>query len=296
VRKLVIFGVGLIGGSVALALRKVHPELNIVGIGRTPEAPDPNLIRAIELGVINEIGSDLQGALKDATIVLIATPVSQTPIILQSILPHLDQHTVITDAGSTKAEVVAYATDILAERANQFVPAHPIAGAEKSGVNAANAGLYIGKNVIITPIDDIPTNAIETVSSMWQATGAIINKMTPYQHDKIFAAVSHLPHLLAFALVEELAVRPDAQDFFKFAASGFRDFTRIAGSSPEMWRDISLSNRIALLEELSAYKIRLSIIEQLLKNHDSVGLQSLFQRASTARNAWANHQSRTDKQ
>jgi len=296
VKKLVIFGVGLIGGSVALALRKVHPTLHIVGIGRALEAHDANLQKALELGVINEIGTDLRSALQGATLILIATPVAQTPAILQSILPHLDKNTVITDAGSTKADVVGYATSILGERASRFVPAHPIAGAEKSGATAANAALYVGKNVIITPIENTNPLAVDTVSAMWQATGAVINQMTPEQHDSIFAAVSHLPHILAFALVEELATRPDAQDFFKFAASGFRDFTRIAGSSPEMWRDISLANRNALLEELATYQKQLSMIENMLNANDSVGLQNLFERAKNARDAWADQQASPDKQ
>ena len=291
-----IFGVGLIGGSVALALRKTYPELHIVGIGRALQLQDTNLQTALSLGVIDEIGTDLSQALDGATLILIATPVAQTPAILQSILPHLDKNTVITDAGSTKADVVGYSTSILGEHARQFVPAHPIAGAEKSGVTAANAGLYVGKNVIITPIENTNQAAINTVSSMWQAAGAVINQMTPEQHDSIFAAVSHLPHLLAFALVEELAARPDAQDFFKFAASGFRDFTRIAGSSPEMWRDISLANRDALLEELATYQKQLSVIESMLKGNDSAGLQSLFERAKNARDAWANKQAPPDKQ
>ncbi|BCM24726.1 prephenate dehydrogenase [Methyloradius palustris] len=295
-KKLVIFGVGLIGGSVALALRKAYPELHIVGIGRALQLHDTNLQTAQKLGVIDEIGIDLGQALESATLILIATPVAQTPAILQFILPHLNKNTVITDAGSTKADVVDYATSILGERVSQFVPAHPIAGAEKSGVTAANATLYFGKNVIITPIAGTNSTAIDMVTAMWQATGAVINRMPPTQHDSIFAAVSHLPHLLAFALVEELATRPDAQDFFKFAASGFRDFTRIAGSSPEMWRDISLANSKALLGELAAYQTQLSLIENLLKNNDSAGLQSLFERASAARNAWAHQQAITDKE
>jgi prephenate dehydrogenase len=296
VKKLVIFGVGLIGGSVALALRKTYPELHIVGIGRALQLHDANLQTAHRLGVIDEISIDLSQALHGATLILIATPVAQTPAILQSILPHLDKNTVITDAGSTKADVVEYAINILGERVNQFVPAHPIAGAEKSGVTAANAALYVGKNVIITPIAATNPAAIDSVTAMWKTTGAVINQMTPAQHDSVFAAVSHLPHLLAFALVEELAARKDAEEFFKFAASGFRDFTRIAGSSPEMWRDISLANRKALLEELSVYQAQLSLIENLLNNNDSAGLQSLFERASAARNAWAHQQAITDKE
>ena len=285
---------GLIGGSLALALKKAHFVSHIVGVGRTQASLD----EALKLGVVDAIcvadgtQANLDAVLKDADLVLIAAPVSQTAGILQSIKPHLNNQTVITDAGSTKGDVLACAKSILGAQFSQFVGGHPIAGAEKSGVSAANADLFLGRNVVLTPetLNSPQTNkgAVLAVNALWQACGAKVTEMSAEAHDSIFAAVSHLPHLLAFALVDDIASRPNAAELFSFAASGFRDFTRIAGSSPEMWRDISLANRTALLGEISAFENELSQLKQLLKVEDGAGLQALFERASVARNAWAN--------
>lgn len=283
-KKLVIFGVGLIGGSVALALKKSGNPPQIVGVGRTQES----LKAALDLGVIDVATSDISFALKDADLVLIATPVAQTPAILAAIKPHLSAHTIITDAGSTKGDVLAYAHEVLGEKSSQFVGGHPIAGAEKSGVTASMSDLYINKNVVITPTQNTLPKAISIAKQLWQTCGANVSEMSAETHDSIFAAVSHLPHLLAFALVDDIASRPNAAQLFGFAASGFRDFTRIAGSHPEMWRDISLANKSALLNELNAFETELSTLKTMLQNEDSVGLQALFERASVARNAWAN--------
>jgi prephenate dehydrogenase len=281
-KKLVIFGVGLIGGSVALALKKTKTPVTIVGVGRSAES----LQTALDLGVIDADASDAATAIKDADLILIAAPVAQTPAILNAIKPHLNAATVITDAGSTKGDVLQCAKDILGEQFNQFVGGHPIAGAEKSGVSAATADLYMNKNVVLTPTAETAAEAIALVKTLWQACGANVSEMTAATHDGIFAAVSHLPHLLAFALVDDIASRPNAEQLFGFAASGFRDFTRIAGSHPEMWRDISLANRTALLNELDAYQQELSKLQQLLKAEDGAGLEALFERASVARNNW----------
>ena len=291
-KKIVIFGVGLIGGSVALALKKAgkldNTVTHIVGVGRT----EKSLQQALDLGVIDALETNIHAALEHADLVLIAAPVAQTASILQSIKPHLDNNTVITDAGSTKGDVLACAKQILGEQFKQFVGGHPIAGAEKSGVSAAKADLFLGKNVVLTPMLDnngLQTNihAVHRASELWNACGANVTKMSAENHDSIFAAVSHLPHLLAFALVDEIASRANAEELFSFAASGFRDFTRIAGSHPEMWRDISLANKDALLSEISAFEAELSQLKQLLKNDDANGLQVLFERASIARNNWA---------
>jgi prephenate dehydrogenase len=281
-KKLVIFGLGLIGGSVALALKKTKTPISIVGVGRSAES----LQTALDLGVIDADTSDVAAAIKDADLVLIAAPVAQTPAILNAIKPHLHASTVITDAGSTKGDVLQCAKDILGEQFNQFVGGHPIAGAEKSGVSAATADLYLNKNVVLTPTAETDPEAIALVKTLWQACGANVSEMTAATHDGIFAAVSHLPHLLAFALVDDIASRTNAEQLFGFAASGFRDFTRIAGSHPEMWRDISLANRTALLNELDAYQQELSKLQQLLKAQDGAGLEALFERASVARNNW----------
>ena len=281
---------GLIGGSVALALKKAHFVTHIVGVGRT----QASLNEALKLGVIDTIcipdekQTNIQAALEGADLVLIAAPVAQTARILQSIKPHLNNQTVITDAGSTKGDVLACAREILGKQFSQFVGGHPIAGAEKSGVSAAKDDLFLGKNIILTPTPETNIHTLAGVADLWKKCGANVTEMSAENHDNIFAAVSHLPHLLAFALVDDIASRPNAAQLFSFAASGFRDFTRIAGSSPEMWRDISLANRTALLGEISAFENELGQLKQLLEHEDGAGLQALFERASVARNAWAN--------
>jgi prephenate dehydrogenase len=282
-KKIVIFGVGLIGGSVALALKKLPNPPHITGVGRSNQS----LQEALSLGLIDSAETDIAIALENADLILIATPVAQTPAILKSILPHLAAQTVITDAGSTKSDVMAYAEAELGEQFKQFVGGHPIAGAEKSGPAAAMADLYIGKNVILTPGLVTDPEAILKVTELWKVCGALVSNMRPEEHDSVFAAVSHLPHLLAFALVEDLAKRDNAELLFKFAASGFRDFTRIAGSHPEMWRDIALANKQALLQELNTYKQAIGEMTALLENNDHEGLFALFEHASHARNAWA---------
>jgi prephenate dehydrogenase len=282
-KKLVIFGVGLIGGSAALALKSKHPALHIVGVGRTPA----QLQVALDLGVIDEASTDIAIALQGADIALIAAPVAQTPNILKSIKPHLESQTVITDAGSTKTDVITSARQILGEKFNQFIGGHPIAGAEKSGAAAAMIDLYQGKNVVLTPSDETPTWVQDKVTALWEDCGAKLNVMSAAQHDEIFASVSHLPHLLAFALVEDIANRDNAEQLFTFAASGFRDFSRIAGSHPEMWRDISLANKPAILKSLDSYLATLTNIKNLLENEDGDGIQATFDHASKARNEWA---------
>jgi prephenate dehydrogenase len=283
VKKIVIFGVGLIGGSVALALKKTGNAPTIVGVGRSVES----LNQALELGVIDALETNVQAACSDADLILIAAPVAQTSAILQSIKPHLNKDTVITDAGSTKSDVLSAAQAILGEQFSQFIGGHPIAGAEKSGVSAAKSDLFVGKNVVLTPTSATNIHAARRATQLWQACGAKVSEMSAENHDAIFAAVSHLPHLLAFALVDDIASRPNAEQLFSFAASGFRDFTRIAGSHPEMWRDISLANKTALLSEISAFESELTQLKQLLANEDATGIQALFERASVARNNWA---------
>ena len=282
-KKLVVFGVGLIGGSVALALKKAGNAPLIVGVGRTQES----LKEALNLGVIDALETNIHKACSDADLILIAAPVAQTASILQSIKPHLNKQTIITDAGSTKNDVLACAKEILGEQFSQFVGGHPIAGAEKSGVTAAKEDLFLGKNVVLTPTTETNIHAVAGVAQFWQKCGANVSEMSAEDHDGVFAAVSHLPHLLAFALVDEIASRPNAEQLFNFAASGFRDFTRIAGSHPEMWRDICLANKSALLSELTAYQDELDQLKQLLEHKDGAALQALFERASMARNNWA---------
>lgn len=274
---------GLIGGSVALALKKAGSTAQITGVGRSTDS----MQSALDLGVIDIACNDATQALQDADMVLIAAPVAQTASILSVIKPALSKNTVITDAGSTKSDVLACAEAILGDQFNQFVGGHPIAGAEKSGVTAATTDLYRHKNVVLTPTATTNADAVQRVRELWQLCGANVTEMAATTHDGIFAAVSHLPHLLAFALVDDIASRQNAEQLFSFAASGFRDFTRIAGSHPEMWRDISLANRAALLNEITAYQDELSRLKQMLENNDGDALHALFERASIARNNWA---------
>lgn len=282
IRKVVIFGTGLIGGSFARALRAAGAAQHIVGVGRHPEVT----ARALELGIIDEAAASVESAMRGAELVLLAAPVAQTASILQSLLPYLEEGTVITDAGSTKSDVVAAAREVLGSRIGQFVPGHPIAGRETNGPDAAIADLYAGKKTVLTPLPENSQDAIDRVAAAWAACGAIIHKLDPSEHDRIFAAVSHLPHLLAYALVDDIARKPHAGQLFEYAASGFRDFTRIAGSSPEMWRDISLANREALLSELDAYLAQLTRMRAMLASQDADALASIYTSARDARQRW----------
>jgi prephenate dehydrogenase len=280
--KLVVFGVGLIGGSFALALKAAEQVAEVVGFGRSVGT----LTQALNLGIIDRIGINPGQETMGADLVLIATPVGQMPEILARIAPYLGAETVITDGGSTKSDVVAAVREHFGERAGQFVPAHPIAGAENSGAAAARADLFQHRKVVFTPLPENPVLNVARVRSAWEWCGGEVFELTPETHDRVFAAVSHLPHLLAFALVYELAVREDSDLYFGFAASGFRDFTRIAASHPEMWRDICLANRSALLGELKRYQERLDELRNALLRWDGAVLEEVFGVARTARRKW----------
>ncbi|MCK0512222.1 prephenate dehydrogenase [Aromatoleum buckelii] len=281
--KLVVCGVGLIGGSFALALRRAGLVRRIVGIGRSPAS----LARAVALGVIDKAAAGWADALDGADFVLLATPVGQMDTVMAAMAPHLAPGTVVTDAGSTKRDVIEAIYRNLPEHLPYVVPAHPIAGAECSGVEAAFAGLYDGRKVVVTPLPENEPEAVLRVRQAWEACGALVHEMPPQEHDRVFAAVSHLPHLLAFGLVHDLAGRSNAEQLFGYAASGFRDFTRIAGSHPEMWRDICIANRQALLGELDQYLAELAQLRALLLSADGDRLEQLFGEARAARNAWA---------
>jgi prephenate dehydrogenase len=281
-RKVVIFGVGLIGGSFSLALRKVGAVSEVVGFGRS----QVTLEQARQLGILDRIGSDVAREVCDADLVLLATPVAQMPDIFARIAPHLGAHTRVTDGGSTKGDVVAAARANLGNKISQFVPAHPIAGAEKSGAAAAMADLYQGKKVVLTPLSENSKESVARVRKAWELCGANVSELTAEQHDTVFAAVSHLPHLLSFALVHDLAQRGNRDQLLSFAASGFRDFTRIAASSPEMWRDICIANRDALKRELRQYADELYVLHQALENNDAAKLEAVFSEARKVRSAW----------
>lgn len=289
INKLVIIGVGLIGGSFALALRKAGKVKHIVGIGRSPE----NLQHALQRGAIDEIADSLPSALKQANIVFLAVPVGQIGRVMMQISPYLEPNTVVTDAGSTKQDVDTAAHSYLAGHLKNFVPGHPIAGAELSGVGAAGAHLFRDKNVVLTPLDETSALAVKRVTELWQACGAKVSQMSVSQHDKTLAAVSHLPHVLAFLLMNHVSSaghHPDdllhSNDLLRFAGSGFRDFTRIAGSSPEMWRDICLANREALCRQVDEYQEELTALREMLARSDGEALERVFAGAREARQQW----------
>lgn len=279
--RVVIIGVGLIGGSFARALRAAGAVTTLVGVGRSPEV----MARALELGIVDEVAS-IDVAMKGADLVLIAAPVAQTGRILASLLPYLEPHTIVTDAGSTKTDVAASARAALGGKVGQFVPGHPIAGRETNGPDAAIVDLYRGKKTVLTALPENTAADVARVAAAWTTCGAIIHHLTPQEHDKVFASVSHLPHLLAYALVDDIANKPHAALLFQYAASGFRDFTRIAGSSPEMWRDISLANQSALLGELDAYLAQLTGLRAMLAAADGAGIEAVYTNAQQARRRW----------
>jgi prephenate dehydrogenase len=281
-KKIVIFGVGLIGGSFALALRKSRGVDYVVGFGRS-EQP---LIHAKQLGVIDRIGKDVAVEVGDADLVLLATPVGQMAELMKRIVPYIGPNTLITDGGSTKSDVVREAYAQLGSKVAQFVPAHPIAGAEQSGAASSRADLFQWKKVVLTPLPDNSAESVARVRPAWELCGAMVHELTPQQHDEVFAAVSHLPHLLSFALVHDLAQRDNRDMLLSFAASGFRDFTRIAASSPEMWRDICIANREALLKELDLYIAELNQMRSALQEGDAARLEQTFRTAREIRAGW----------
>jgi prephenate dehydrogenase len=282
--RVAVVGVGLIGGSFALALKAAGACGHVVGAGRDPQ----NLRRARELGAIDSIAPDAAAAARGADLVLVAAPVAQFERIFAGIAPALGERALLTDAGSTKRDVVAAARAALGAKIARFVPAHPIAGAEQSGAAAARADLFLGKRVVLAPLAENPDDAVARVAAAWEACGARIFRMTPQQHDAVFAAVSHLPHLLAYALVHEIAGRSDSAQLFGYAAGGFRDFTRIASSHPEMWRDICVANRDALLAELDRFAARLAALRPLVERGDAQALEQVFAEARAARERWLN--------
>jgi prephenate dehydrogenase len=280
--KLVVIGVGLIGGSVAAALRRADSVRRIVGVGRGLA----NIQRALDLRIIDEASNDIAVAVRDADIVLLAVPVQQNESILAQFTGSLSAHTLVTDAGSTKLNYVAAVRRLMAPHLRLVIPAHPIAGAELTGVDAAHSELFVNRNVVITPLPENDPAAVDRTESLWRTCGARVTRMSPDHHDRVFSAVSHLPHMLAYALVHMITTRPDAQELFSFAAGGFRDFTRIASSSPEMWRDIAQANRDALLTDLASYQKQLARLSELIRAEDTEQLGNIFSAARDARNAW----------
>ena len=280
--RVAIVGVGLIGGSFGLGLRAAGQCRQVIGVGRS----EANLKTALERGIIDVVQTDVAKAAAAADLMLVATPVAQFPRVFAEAARGLRPGALLTDGGSTKRDVVAAARAALGAKIAQFIPAHPIAGAEKSGAAAASADLFRGKRVVIAALPENAPADVERVGAAWSACGANLARMTPEEHDGVFAAVSHFPHLLAFGLVADIAARANAKQLFGYAASGFRDFTRIASSDPEMWRDICVANRDRLLGEVDAYRKMLARMEELLRRGDGEGLEALFAEARDARERW----------
>lgn len=279
INKLCVIGVGLIGGSLAIALRQAGYCQHVIGAGRNAE----RLQVAKDLNVIDTFSTDIASAVADADMVFVAVPMGAMAAVFKQIDGHLKPGAVITDGGSAKVSVIADAKKHLQQSFHQFVPGHPIAGTEQSGVEAAFAELYQKRRIIITPTDETDQSAIEQVISMWQACGAIVETMSADHHDTILAGTSHLPHLLAFGLVNCLFESDESDSYFRYAAGGFRDFTRIASSDPVMWRDICLSNKVALLESLACYQRELDQLKSALQDDDADQLLSYFTSAKKSR-------------
>ncbi len=280
---LAVVGTGLIGGSFAAALRRVGQVGRVLGVGRNPAS----LQRARDLGLIDE-SVDLVQAAARADLIFLATPVGAMAQALQTLAPLLRSGTLLTDAGSTKSDVARMAQDILGERCGQFIPGHPIAGSEMTGPEAADPLLYHGRKVVLTPFEDTPGAVQHRLIRIWEACGARVLLMDPAAHDRALAAVSHVPHFLAAAYMAGIIHADDADVRLNLAGTGFRDFTRIAAGSPEVWRDIFLSNRAAVLQELDAFGQMLQTLRTTLEGDpDPAALEVLLEQAAMARRFWS---------
>ncbi len=282
INKLTLIGVGLIGGSLVRALRRAQLVKEVIGVGRHVA----NLELAKGLGVIDDYETDPALAVIDADVVVLAVPLGAMKSIMQAIAPHLSVSTVLTDVGSAKGSVLADAKTVFNDRIENLVPGHPIAGTEKSGVEASFAELFQQRRVILTPHAAISATALGVVRQMWQACGAEVIEMSVEHHDEVLAATSHLPHMLAYALVDTLARMEDRKDIFDYAAGGFRDFTRIASSDPQMWHDITMANQTALVEVMKRFRTDLDQLITAIESNDSVFVQETFERAKKARDAF----------
>ncbi|MBB1126410.1 prephenate dehydrogenase [Thiospirillum jenense] len=279
IARLAVIGVGLIGGSLARALRAADQVQDIIGCGRSLD----NLLLARELGVIDAYTHDPATAVRDADLVFIASPLGAMREIFSQIKDVLRPETVITDGGSVKGSVVADAQAVFGHVPPNFVPGHPIAGTERSGVAASFPELFRNRRVILTPLAETDAQALARVTALWQAAGAEVSVMSVAHHDEVLAATSHLPHMLAFGLVDLLAQMQNNAEVFRYAAGGFRDFTRIASSNPVMWRDICLANRHALSDMLACFSHEMTELAATIRNGDGEHLLDIFTRAKAAR-------------
>lgn len=279
INNLALIGVGLMGSSLALALKQAGYVNKVIGYARNEE----NLQRGLELGVLDEYQTSIAQAVKDADVVVVAVPLGAMDEVFVEMACSLSDNTVVTDVGSAKGSVIENAHNRLGRHLTRFVPGHPIAGTEQSGVEAGFASLYQDRKIILTPIAETSPDALNMISQMWQTCGAEVEIMDVQHHDKVLAATSHLPHMLAFSLVSHLSKMSDQDEIFSYAAGGFRDFTRIASSDPVMWRDICLANSDALLELIEGYQHELDLVARAIREHDATALHELFSDAKHTR-------------
>jgi prephenate dehydrogenase len=282
INRVCIIGVGLIGGSLARALKQAAYCAEVVGCGRDPA----QLQRAVELGVIDRYERDPARAVDAADVIVLAVPLGAMEGAMRAIAGHIKQDAVITDVGSAKGSVVTAAQAAFGAVPERFVPGHPIAGTEKSGVEASFAELYRERRVILTPLAHTAAGAVDAVRAMWERAGAEVVEMSVEHHDEVLAATSHLPHMLAFALVDTLARMHEQAEIFRYAAGGFRDFTRIASSDPVMWRDICLANRDAIAAMIDRFQGDLVGLREAIVRGDGERIEEIFTRAKAARDRY----------
>ena len=277
-----LIGCGLMGGSFALALKRAGLVKRVIGYSKSPSTTE----RAKKLGVIDDTAESALLAVSGSDIVLIAVPVAATEATFKAIRHLVEPGVLFMDVGSTKRDVVDAARRVLKERIPSFVPAHPIAGKEVAGIAHADAALYAGRQVILTPLNSTNPELVQKATDVWSAIGAQVLKMTPENHDAAFAAVSHLPHLLAFAYFSAVVKQPAGKDFLALAGPGFRDFTRIAASDPTVWRDILVSNREEILKQSLRFRHTLDALEHVIRSGNVEALEDLLRQAADARGAW----------
>jgi prephenate dehydrogenase len=282
IQRLAVIGVGLIGGSLARALREAGEVGEVVGCGRGKA----NLEKAVELGVIDRYRHDIGEAVAGADMVFLAVPLGAMPDTFAALKGHLAEGAVVTDGGSTKGSVVRDCRAVFGDTLTGFVPGHPIAGTENSGVEASFAGLYRNRRVILTPLAETSPEALARVEAMWRRCGAEVTRMSVAHHDEVLAATSHLPHMLAFSLVDSLARMKENDEIFRYAAGGFRDFTRIASSNPVMWRDICIANKEALSGMMERYSAEMSELAETIRQGNGEHLLEIFRRAKEARDRY----------
>jgi prephenate dehydrogenase len=278
--KVCIIGVGLIGGSLAKSMIRTKQAKHVIGFGRNAQ----RLQKAQNSGVVTDYTTNIKDALDGANMVVIATPVGSFEAILKSIKPYVDASTIITDVGSTKSSVIKVAKSVFGSLPSHFVPAHPIAGKEKSGFEASDGDLFVGRKVIITPTESSALEAIEAVKNVWQAAGATVDMMSAASHDELLGMTSHLPHMLAFSIMNYLISQNPSASLY--AAGGFRDFSRIASGDPIMWRDVCLNNKEAIVKHIKGYRDTLDNLIDVIEDENTTAIEALFRDAKNTRDQW----------